>query len=202
MSFIKGNFFFSFCAMFLCFMLPQCVLAQNSDSPLFEGPTYADLHRSINEKHKFVGPYEFQPGALLYEGQWQTQLALKYDAYQGLLLLRHPRALGAPTIILNQEQISEFRLRGKRFVWLYSENEAFEAGFYEVLASSPNKTLFKKHQKKIQPKLRDGLAYFEFKDKPSYLLKEGDKFSPIKRPKTSFIQTLISAIERLKTDAP
>lgn len=202
MSCPKNKYFKGLLSLLLmgCCLLELC--AQNSDSPLFEGPTYADIHRSINEKHKFVGPYDFEPAAILYQGEWHPQLAAKYDAYQQQLLLRHPRALGAPTIVVFTELVSEFRLRNRRFVKLSSENDLFETGFYEVLAQGPNKSLYKKHLKKIGRKQRDGLVYYEFKDRPSFLLKEAGVFTLLKKPKATFINALVKSIEASKNNAP
>lgn len=180
----------------------QLLCAQSSDSPLFEGPTYADVHRSINDKHKFIGSYDFVPAAILYEGEWQLQLAAKYDAYQQQLLLRHPRAEGAPTIVVFTALVSEFRLRNRRFVKLSSEKELFETGFFEVLSEGPTTSLYKKHLKKIGRKQRDGLVYFEFKDKPTYLLKDNGVFSVLKKPKAPYLKALIQKIEASKTKLP
>lgn len=199
MSALKTTYFHSLFCLFLWGASFQICQAQDSDSPLFEGPTYADVHRSINEKHKYVGPYDFQAGAILYQNKWHTQLAIKYDAYEGLLLLRHPRALGAPTLVVHTDLVSEFYLQKMHFIKLTFEDNSFESGFYEVLASTPAKSLYKKHVKKIQRKQKEGLGYFEFKDKPIFIMKEGTIFKTLKRPKPLQIESIITALEATKT---
>ena len=61
-----------FCSLFSSLTL----WAQNSSAALFEGPTYADVHRTINERHKFLGPYEFQEGSIYFDGIWQEGIEI------------------------------------------------------------------------------------------------------------------------------
>jgi hypothetical protein len=154
---------------------------QNSSAALFEGSTYADVHRTINERHKFLGPYEFQQGSVYFDGIWQEGVAIKYDTYQDLLLLKHPTAPGAPTVIVNSNRASQFKLGEKSFHFIHEEGLKGAQGYFELLAANSHIALLKKHRARIQRKQASGLAYYEFKQAPYYLYYENGIYSVIKK---------------------
>ena len=154
---------------------------QNSSAALFEGSTYADVHRTINERHKFLGPYEFQQGCVYFDGIWQEGVAIKYDTYQDLLLLKHPTAPGAPTVIVNSNRASQFKLGEKSFHFIHEEGLKGAQGYFELLAANSHIALLKKHRARIQRKQASGLAYYEFKQAPYYLYYENGIYSVIKK---------------------
>lgn len=164
----------------LCLFSGLYVMAQESNSALFEGPTYADVHRTINKRHKFLGPYEFQKGSIRFDGQWIKNLDIKYDTYQDLLILKHPTAPGAPAIVVNTNRATAFRIGTQYFEYL-SEDLKGVQGFFERLAVHSSAALYKKHRSKIQRKQASGLAYYEFKQAPYYVLLEGNTYRLVKK---------------------
>ena len=167
-----------------------------SSSALFEGPTYADVHRTINERHKFLGPYEFQQGNIYFDGIWQEGIEIKYDTYQDLLLLKHPTAPGAPTVIVNSNRASQFKLGEKSFHFIHEEGLKGAQGYFELLAANSHSALLKKHRARIQRKQASGLAYYEFKQAPYYLYYEKGVYSVIKKMSPELEAMRIAKIKR------
>ena len=167
-----------------------------SSSALFEGPTYADVHRTINERHKFLGPYEFQQGNIYFDGIWQEGIEIKYDTYQDLLLLKHPTAPGAPTVIVNSNRASQFKLGEKSFHFIHEEGLKGAQGYFELLAANSHSALLKKHRARIQKKQASGLAYYEFKQAPYYLYYEKGVYSVIKKMSPELEAMRIAKIKR------
>lgn len=178
------------------FICTQTVWSQDSSSTLFEGPTYADIHRTINERHKFLGPYEFQQGSIYFDGIWQESIEIKYDTYQDLLLLKHPTAPGAPTVIVNSNRASQFKLGEKSFHFIHEEGLKGAHGYFELLAANSHIALLKKHRVRIQRKQAIGLAYYEFKQAPYYLYYENGVYSVIKKMSPELEAMRIAKIKR------
>ena len=167
-----------------------------SSSALFEGPTYADVHRTINERHKFLGPYDFQQGSIYFDGIWQEGIEIKYDTYQDLLLLKHPTAPGAPTVIVNSNRASQFKLGMRSFHFIHEEGLKGAQGYFELLAANSHSALLKKHRARIQRKQASGLAYYEFKQAPYYLYYENGVYSVIKKMSPELEAMRIAKIKR------
>lgn len=178
------------------FICTQTVWSQDSSSTLFEGPTYADIHRTINERHKFLGPYEFQQGSIYFDVIWQESIEIKYDTYQDLLLLKHPTAPGAPTVIVNSNRASQFKLGEKSFHFIHEEGLKGAQGYFELLAANSHIALLKKHRVRIQRKQASGLAYYEFKQAPYYLYYENGVYSVIKKMSPELEAMRIAKIKR------
>lgn len=178
------------------FICTQTVWSQDSSSTLFEGPTYADIHRTINERHKFLGPYEFRQGSIYFDGIWQESIEIKYDTYQDLLLLKHPTAPGAPTVIVNSNRASQFKLGEKSFHFIHEEGLKGAQGYFELLAANSHIALLKKHRVRIQRKQASGLAYYEFKQAPYYLYYENGVYSVIKKMSPELEAMRIAKIKR------
>lgn len=178
------------------FICTQTVWSQDSSSTLFEGHTYADIHRTINERHKFLGPYEFQQGSIYFDGIWQESIEIKYDTYQDLLLLKHPTAPGAPTVIVNSNRASQFKLGEKSFHFIHEEGLKGAQGYFELLAANSHIALLKKHRVRIQRKQASGLAYYEFKQAPYYLYYENGVYSVIKKMSPELEAMRIAKIKR------
>ena len=186
-------------------LLPLCFLSlfsslmlwgQSSSSALFEGPTYADVHRTINERHKFLGPYEFQQGSIYFDGIWQEGIEIKYDTYQDLLLLKHPTAPGAPTVIVNSNRASQFKLGMRSFHFIHEEGLKGAQGYFELLAANSHSALLKKQRARIQRKQTSGLAYYEFKQAPYYLYYEKGVYSVIKKMSPELEAIYLSKISK------
>lgn len=167
-----------------------------SSSALFEGPTYADVHRTINERHKFLGPYEFQQGSIYFDGIWQEGIEIKYDTYQDLLLLKHPTAPGAPTVIVNSNRASQFKLGMRSFYFIHEEGLKGTQGYFELLAANSHSALLKKQRARIQRKQTSGLAYYEFKQAPYYLYYEKGVYSVIKKMSPELEAIYLSKISK------
>ena len=178
------------------FICTQTVWSQDSSSTLFEGPTYADIHRTINERHKFLGPYEFQQGSIYFDGIWQESIEIKYDTYQDLLLLKHPTAPGAPTVIVNSNRASQFKLGMRSFHFIHEEGLKGAQGYFELLAANSHSALLKKQRTRIQRKQASGLAYYEFKQAPYYLYYEKGVYSVIKKMSSELEAIYLTKISR------
>ncbi|WP_422083316.1 hypothetical protein [Ulvibacterium sp.] len=142
-----------------------------TNSGIFNGVAYTEVYRVINERHQFFKEPDFVPGSVVYDGQPYFDVELKYDVYQGNLLTRNMETLGAPILIFDESNVTEFTINGHRFKNVnqnLAENMAF--GFLEVLMENDSLSLYKKHSKKIFKRTDKEILYYEFKDRHSYYI--------------------------------
>lgn len=172
--------------------------SQKANATFYEGPTYGEIHRTVNKKHKYVGVYDFQKGAILHHNTWYKNLLIKYNTYEGLLLIKHPVAIGAPTVIVDPKKAKAFKLGEKYFIYLWEKEREEVQGYFEVLASNSKEILYKKHRKKILRKQANGLIYYEFKEAPYYLNYNGKDYVYIKKLKPLALKKIIQELKASK----
>lgn len=150
------------------------------NTALFNGVEYIEKYRTINSNHPFLDAPGFLPGAVIYDGQAYYDLALKYQVYDDLLLLKIERAGQTAIFQLISENIEAFSLNGRSFVHIKEASEDVSTGFYEVINETNGAVLLKKHLMRKRDRFDKTSTYYEFsKDRSNYLLKSNNQYYSI-----------------------
>lgn len=148
---------------------------KNTD--LFNGKEYLEQHVIRNQKHKFLISAEYAPGCVHYEGQPYSDVLMRYNIYDDLLLVKIQNREGEVSFELHKSKIDRFELRGHLFVKIRNEGGEKEVqGFHEILLEEPSFSLLKKHRKKQKKFLDRDYTYYEFEwAEPEYVyMAEGE----------------------------
>lgn len=147
-------------------------LIGKANTDIFNGLEYVEKHRMLNEKHKFFINPNFSNGAVIFNNQPYFNLNLKYDLFEGQLLLRYSDEPNIPTILLDKSKITEFSINNHQFKRLSFKTKKGEefVDFYEVLLNSDSLKLYKRNYRRIRTKTNDRIRYYEFKEQNSYLV--------------------------------
>ncbi|MCX2838922.1 hypothetical protein OQ279_12275 [Salinimicrobium sp. MT39] len=141
---------------------------QNTD--LANGIEYVEQHIIRSDDHKYFQTMEYLNGNVIYDGQPYSNLDLRYNIFDDLLLTRIPTAGGATLIQLHKENVQVFNIDGHSFIALKGTSDE-KPQFYEILLEGNDILLLKKHRKKIKKHLDQNFTYFEFKeDTPEYFV--------------------------------
>lgn len=160
-------------------LFDELVALENTD--LASGTEYIELHIIRNNRHKYFQADKFATGQVSYEGQVFTDIPMKYNIYDDLLLINLVNSGGETTIQLHKEKIESFRLYGHDFINLQlpEDQESEIEGFYEVLYETPSGLLLKKHVQKILKHLDRNFTYYEFEpDDPEYVFFQDTVYTP------------------------
>lgn len=160
-------------------LFDEIVALENTD--LASGTEYIELHIIRNNQHKNFQADRFAPGQVTYEGQVFSNIPMKYNIYDDLLLINLINSGGETSILLHKEKIESFSLYGHDFINLQlPENQESEIeGFYEVLYETSSGLLLKKHVKKILKHLDKNFTYYEFEpDEPDYIFFQDTVYTP------------------------
>ncbi len=148
---------------------------------LFNGTRYVELYRTANERHKFFISSEFQKGSLMYNDHFYGNIHLKYDLEADEVLLDIGYKYKFPILKLYKERISEFILGGKKFINIGNSGSDITKGFHEILWTSDDLRLLKKHRKKKFRRIFQTQVYFEFEEDNSYYFNYEDRFYPLEK---------------------
>ncbi|NJW51588.1 hypothetical protein [Salinimicrobium oceani] len=182
---------FLFCLIGMIMIIPSKAVAQApnaqvynkfdelvnpSNTGVFNGIGYEEVHRTINENHKFFLTTAFVEGTLYYNGQPYFSQLLKYNVFDDLLLIQAKDRGNLSLFQLIKEKVDGFEINGHYFTNIKSSESEELNGFYEVLAQNGEMQLLKKHARNINQLIKDRVVYYEFKPKEmGYLLKHSDK---------------------------
>lgn len=148
---------------------------------LYNGTKYIERYRTINERHKFFMTSAFMKGSLVYDNQFYGNVNLKYDLDADDLLLDIGYKWQFPILKLYTPRIKEFQLANKTFINVGNETSDITGGFHELLWSSDNLSLLKKHKKKKYRKIIQTVVYYEFQDDISYFFNYMDTIYPLRK---------------------
>ncbi len=150
------------------------------NSGLFNGIEYKELYRTINERHKFYKSSEFQLGKVVYDGQFYSDVPLKYDLDSDQLLFNVGYQYPYPTLLLFKEKVKLFSVGQSNFVLINYLNGPLEMnGFYEILLDKNAVTLLKKHKKKRFKRIRGNTVYYEFEEVYSFFIRYNEQYHQI-----------------------
>lgn len=150
---------------------------------LYQGVIYEEKYRTINSYTQFFRENKFLNGSVNYNGQHFYNLKLKFDVYEGNLLLRLKNSVGGGTLRLIKKYVESFTIDGHHFVKLEKEeinNNLTSYGFYEDAYNGPYFDFYVKPIKKSFERTNRNAVYFEFKDgKNEYVLKYNNEYQVV-----------------------
>ncbi|WP_286760736.1 hypothetical protein [Salegentibacter sp. UBA1130] len=139
------------------------------NSVLFRGIEYVELHRVINEFHKFFEVNEFVDASIIYNDQKFPNVPIKYNVYDDLILVNLQYNQNKSIFKLINNRVQEFYINGHQFIYLETSNDIDLNGFFEVIDREGAFKIYKRHKKDMQERRDKQMVYHEFKnDKPDY----------------------------------
>jgi len=138
----------------------------------FQGKRYIDPHRILNDKHKYLGTFEFQEGELVFDHDRYSGLQLKFDLFEQQLALLHPNSDGVTQVAVDMNRVQAFKINDRVFVKKTIDGSDY---FLEFIEKLDQKEIWVYHRKLLSFKLDDRVGYYEFnpKDRLYILSNEG-----------------------------
>ncbi|MGB7841467.1 MAG: hypothetical protein WBL21_01655 [Salinimicrobium sp.] len=158
-------------------------IIQIENSGIIEGFEYVEIHRMINNKHKFFKTFDFVPGTVFYDGQPFFNVDLKYNVFQDILLIQIENDQGKMIFQPFDSRLDGFILQNRTFENIKAVETGPElAGIYEVLLETDGIKVLKKHRKKEKTLLDREVVYYEFSaDEPHYFYWVNNKLEILNR---------------------
>lgn len=131
------------------------------------GPLYSrDYPNVVEGKDKYFLNNEFSLGTVTYEDQSYSDVLLKYDLYDDLLIYNPPNAPTSIGVALIFEKVDSFHLHEKKFVNItktpvVKDNNKL-AGYWQLVEISPTLSLYIKHKKNQNKVIKDRTVYYSY----------------------------------------
>lgn len=139
---------------------------------LYNGTRYYEKFRIRNGKHKFLLTPEFQKGDVVYWNQPYFDIDMKYDLFEGQIIIMLNKISGTSILQLNKKEIQSFRLDNRKFVYLKNVEGDFStvpvSDFFEEMVHTNLLVLYKKNRKIRNKYIVNKVIYSEFKTKNEY----------------------------------
>ena len=178
---------------------------------LYQGICYAAKYRLITKNAPYFEDSTSFSGAVKYDGQYYSNLSLKYDVFADKVLLHLDTQVGEiSTLELLNPYLTRFSLGSREFVNLRpKQNPGLKRhGFYEEKYQGDTLAFLIKHQKKKFDRKNNRFVYQEFLEAKSlHLLYWNGRYLPIDTKKEliavfpdfeSEINQLYSQLKRLR----
>ncbi len=138
------------------------------NSSLSDGTSYIEAYKTKKGHHQYYLTADFLTADLTYDGQLYGNVNLQYNLFTDQLILRYYKKDNIRTIQLIKDKVKEFIVDGRKFVAIKKQPNG-KAEYCEVLFEGKNLKLLKKHFKKRQKHIENGLVYYSFKKKSNLL---------------------------------
>lgn len=148
------------------------------------GPLYPkDYPNVVEGKTKYFFNNKFTLGTAVYEGQSYTEVLLKYDLYDDILIYNPPNSPASIGVALISAKVDSFHLHGKKFVNI-TKIPAFEknnnlTGYWQQVEISPTLTLYVKHHKKQSKVIEDRKVYYSYQTDYTFLVVNGSSHKKV-----------------------
>lgn len=138
-------------------------------SELYQGQIYTQQYKSEKGKSKFYKSFDFDKGAVWYNGQAYFDKMLKYDLQKDDLLLNMEyNGVSQGVLRVVKRNVDSFLLFQKKFVNIKPKQlkaNEIEPGFYEVLYQTKDLELYVKRRKVIKKDIEQSTLKIEFTEK-------------------------------------
>lgn len=159
------------------------------NSSLFRGMEYVEVHRMINEKHKFFDDNKFLNSSLVYDGQLYTDVPLKFNVYDDVVMVNLKQEQRNSIFQLFSDKVTYFKINNYKFNYIAAENTSSIRGFYEVISEDGDFKIFKKHKKNRTVRRDKSVAYMEFtKSNPDYVFQFDEELYSLTNRRELFSQ--------------
>lgn len=126
------------------------------------GTLHSNPYKTIGKNNMYFIEDKYDSGTLTYEGQTYYSVNLKYDLFRDQLILNPSGESERTGIILIQDKIQSFTIKGKHFVKITKKDNQPElvTGYYQEDKIGADLILYIKHHKNITKNINNnGLTY-------------------------------------------
>ena len=151
---------------------------------LYNGTEFTDLFLNTDGTFRYFNGFDYSRGNVEYNGQYYSNVSLKYDLLEDNLLTRSEDNLSIFNVKLIPDFVKSFSIYNHDFVKLENTNLSIEAnGFFEIGYLGNEVSLYIKRTKKKKDKpLKTGVQY-RFSDENFYVLKTNGNFYVVGKTK-------------------
>lgn len=144
---------------------------------LNNGTIHINNLRSSDKTHRYFNADQYVMGSIAYDGQPYTDVALKYDELDDIIIAKAQGENNTLGINLITEKTAYFKILNKTFVNLNYETSApkFVKGFYEEEVVSKNITFYTKYHKDNIEVLRSNGVFYKYEETKSYVFEYQNK---------------------------
>jgi hypothetical protein len=147
-----------------------------SNTNLSYGILYTEKYNSLKDNHHYFKTKKFKVGNVRYQKEDFFDIYLKYDLNDDNLIVNISNELKTFSIVLEKNLIDFFSIDNHQFINIKNY------GFNEMLFSSKNISIYKKHATIKKKRLNKYLSY-EFTDNNSYLLYYNKSYFKVNKKK-------------------
>lgn len=154
---------------------------------IYNGPRHVNYYRTLDNSHSYYVSGNYSSGDVTYENQTYSNLDLKYDVNNDILVFKPTGEFDYMGICLIKERTAGFSIYNKKFININYNNPKcppFMNGYYQEIVFSKINVLYIKHHKTrtkvIDTKtISDGVnqpTTDSFRDKNEFVLKYKDVY--------------------------
>ncbi len=140
---------------------------------IYNGTIHINTFKSINNTHRYYNSDKYVSGFISYEGQAYTDVALKYDLLNDIVIIKvqgDNNKLGINSIT---DKTESFSIYGKKFVNLNYNSVApkFVSGFYEEEILNDKITFYTKYNKYNIEVLQSNGVFYKFEESQTFVFR-------------------------------
>lgn len=151
---------------------------------LYNGTEFTDLFLNTDGTFRYFNGFDYSKGSVEYNGQYYSNVSLKYDLLEDNLLTRSEDNLSIFNVKLIPDFVKSFSIYNRDFVKLQHTNLSIAGnGFFEIGYLGNEVSLYIKRTKKKKDKpLNTGVQY-RFSEENFYVLKTNGNFYVVGKAK-------------------
>lgn len=150
------------------------------------GTLHLNYDRAIDNEHRYYNSNTFTKGQVSYDGQTYSDVSLKYDIFNDVLILNPSGENENLGVNLTKESVSDFRINGRKFINFNLKKilpEGFSEGYYEENVSGNKFTFYIKHHKEGIQLIRNESLLVSYDIRDEFVIYYKNNFSKISSKK-------------------
>ncbi|MCG2430450.1 hypothetical protein [Aequorivita xiaoshiensis] len=147
---------------------------------LFNGTEFTDLFLNTNGTYRYFKGYDYVRGAVYYNGEFYSNVLLKYDLLEDNLITHSEGKLSVFNVKLIPDFVTSFSIYNRDFVKLVDINLPLPGnGFFEEAYLGNQFKLYIKHNKRKKDKALNSGVQYRFSINNYYLLQVDGHYAVI-----------------------
>jgi hypothetical protein len=144
---------------------------------IYNGTEFNDIYLNTDGTHRYFNAFNFTKGNVFYDGQFYSNVLLKYDILEENLITISDDNLSIFQTKLIPAFIESFSIYNRKFVKLQNTGLNLEENiFFEIAYTGEKFNLYEKHHKKIQINVLKSAVQYKFKNDDFYVLKHNETY--------------------------